>query len=90
MSAADYNKAEVVDFGGSIGNLIVGVTGNGLGADDLDKAITAVVKGAKTVNEFKDVPEAAGLHTLGAASDVYGDHLLQKKLDEEAATEGGG
>jgi hypothetical protein len=38
------------------------------------------------VNEFKAVPAAAGLHVLGAASDNYGDFMLQKAIaDEDAA-----
>lgn len=89
MSAKDYVKQDCVGFGKAVGDLIAGVTGDGLGADDLQKAIAAVVSGAQTVNEFKDVPAAAGLHTLGAASDTYGDFMLQKKIAEEVS-EGGG
>lgn len=88
MSAKDYVKQDCVSFGKSVGNLVAGVTGDGLGANDLDKAIKAVITGAQTVNEFKDVPAAAGLHTLGAASDTYGDVMLNKAIADEAS-EGG-
>lgn len=88
MSAADYVKQDCTEFGKTVGNLIAGVTGDGLTSDDLQKAIAAVVAGAQTVNEFKAVPAAAGLHVLGAAADTYGDHMLGKAVAEEQATDG--
>jgi len=75
-----YNKTEVVDFGKAVGNLVTAVM-DGVGADDLNEAIEVVKAGAHVVNEMKDVPAAAGLHTLGAAADVVGDKFM-----EDAAT----
>lgn len=76
-----YNKTEVVDFGKALGNLVTAVM-DGVGADDIDEAIAVVKAGASVVNEMKDVPAAAGLHTLGAAADVVGDKF---QADAEAA-----
>lgn len=87
MSASDYTKAEVVAFGQAIGNLINAVRDNGVGADDLDELIATVTTGAQTVNEMKDVPAAAGLHTLGAAADKVGDKFLDDAIAAEQVPE---
>ena len=84
MSASDYTKAEVVAFGKAIGNLVNAVRGDGVGADDLDELIKVVTSGAQTVNEMTDVPAAAALHTIGAASDVVGDRFLEDAIAAEA------
>ena len=83
MSVSDYNKEELIAFGNSIGDLVKAVTGDGVGPDDLDELMAAVRDGAKTINEFRDVPAAAGLHTLGAAANTYGDHLLDQAVQAE-------
>ena len=82
MSASDYTKAEVVAFGQDIGRLINGAR-DGVSADDLGALIAAVTSGAKTVNEMTDVPAAAALHTIGAASDVVGDQFLADAIASE-------
>lgn len=74
-----YNKSEVVDFGKAVGNLVVAAM-DGVGADDINEAIAVVKTGAHAVNEMKDVPAAAGLHTLGAAADVVGDKFLEDAM----------
>ena len=83
MAASDYTKAEVVEFGNAIGNLINAVRGDGVGVDDLDELISVVTSGAKTVNEMTDVPAAAALHAIGAASDVVGDEFLADAIAAE-------
>jgi hypothetical protein len=80
----EYNKQEVVAFGTAIGNLVNAVRGDGVGADDFDELIAVLTSGAKTVNEMKDVPAAAALHTIGAAADVVGD----KFVDDAIAAKG--
>ena len=82
MSANDYNKTEVVNFGRAIGDLINAVR-DGVGTDDFDELINAITTGAQTVNEMKDVPAAASLHTLGAAADVVGDKFLADAVAAE-------
>ena len=83
MGASDYNKQEVVAFGTAIGNLVNAVRGDGIGGDDLDELIATVTAGAKTVNEMKDVPAAAALHTISAASDAVGDKFLEDAIASE-------
>ena len=83
MPASDYTKDDVVAFGKAIGNLVNAVRGDGVGADDLDELIAAVTTGAQTVNEMRDVPAAAALHTVGAAADVVGDKVLEEALEAE-------
>jgi hypothetical protein len=85
MSASDYVKSDVINFGEAVGDLVVAITGDGVGTEDLVQLIAAVTTGAEVVNEVKDVPAAAGLHILGAAGDTYGDYLLEKALEAEAA-----
>lgn len=74
-----YNKSEVTDFGKAVGNLVTACM-DGVGADDLDEAIGVVRAGAYVVNEMRDVPAAAALHTIGAASDVVGDKFLEDAM----------
>jgi len=82
MAASDYNKAEVTAFGAAIGDL-VNAARDGVSTDDLGALIDAVTAGAATVNEMKDVPAAAGLHALGAASDRVGDMFLADAIAAE-------
>jgi hypothetical protein len=84
MSASEYVKADPIAFGNSIGALIVAVQGDGIDAGDLKQLLIAVESSAKAMNEMKDVPAAAGLHTISGASEVYGDYLLEKAIAEEA------
>ena len=82
MSASDYTKADTIAFGQSIGRLVNGAR-NGVNTDDLGALIDAVTAGAQTVNEMKDVPAAAALHTIGAAADVVGDQFLADAVAAE-------
>lgn len=88
MSASDYNKADPIYFGNTIGKLIVAVQGDGVDTGDLKQLLAAIEASAMAINELKDVPAAAGLHTVSGVSDTYGDYLLQKKLEEEQAAGG--
>lgn len=83
MAASDYVKADAVNFGDAIGNLINAVRGDGVGADDFDELIATMTSAASAVNEMKDVPEAAVEHIIGGALDTLGDHALEKALAEE-------
>jgi hypothetical protein len=80
MAVADYNKADVAGLGHAIAELINAVRGDGVGADDLDELIGVLTSAAQSVNEMKDVPEAAVEHVLGAAADKLGDFALEKAL----------
>ena len=82
MALADYNKEDCTEFGAAIANLIEAVSADGVGTDDFDEAIAVLTAAARIVNEAKDVPIAAGLHTLSAAAGAYGDKVLAKAIAE--------
>ena len=86
MSATDYNKGDLLELGDCLDELIDGITGDGIGSDDLGKLISTFTAGAKTVNEMKAVPVGAGMHLAGRVLDKQGDRMVAKAIaDEEAA-----
>ncbi len=86
MSAKDYVKTDAVGFGGSIGDIVVAIRGDGVGTHLLDEMIASFTASARAMNEIKDVPEAAAEHIISGMTDKMGDAALAKAIaDEDAA-----
>lgn len=69
-----YSKTDAVTFGQKLGELGVALL-DGLGPEDIGAAIAAAQAGAAAVNEFQEIPGAAGLHIASGTTEVLGDHF---------------
>lgn len=84
MSAFDYNKADAVGFGSTVGDIVNAVRGDGVGSHLLDEMIASFTASARAMNEIKDVPEAAAEHILCGMTGAMGDAALARALEAEA------
>ena len=80
-----YIKADPVNFGKTIGEIIVAVRGDGVGTHVLDELIAAFTASATAMNELKAVPEAAAEHILSGVTETMGDAALAAAIAAEAA-----
>ena len=71
-----YQKEQCTALGTAMGELTAGVIG-GVGPEDMAALLATLTAAAQVVNEFQEVPAAAGLHVGAGLADKLGDWQLE-------------
>ncbi len=74
-----YARGDAVGFGEKLADLGKAML-DGMDQSDILVAVAAAQAGAQAVNEFQEIPAAAGLHVVHGMTGVLGDYFEQRAI----------